>query len=85
MKTMSPLMMSLWMTQPPCLAMCLLAASGLLAPRLVLVVMWLINSSFVLQPFSGISVPNPLLPILGLLFNPRLLLGCALVRGRVVV
>jgi hypothetical protein len=81
-------MTSLWMTQRPCLAMCLLAAIGLLAPRLVLVLMWLINSSFVLQPFSGTSVPNPLLPILGLLFlhhNPRLLLGCGLVRGRVVV
>ena len=46
-------------------AMCLLAAIGLLAPRLVLVLMWLINSSFVLQPFSGTSVPNPVLPILG--------------------
>ena len=54
------------MTQRPCLAMCLLAAIGLLAPRLVLVLMWLINSSFVLQPFSGTSVPNPVLPILGL-------------------
>ena len=63
------------MTQHPCLAMCLLAAIGLLAPRLVLVLMWLINSSFVLQPFSGTSVPNPLLPILGLLFLPTTTLG----------
>ena len=53
------MMMSLWMTQRPCLERCLLAAIGLLAPRLVLVLMWLINSSFVLQPFSGTSVPNP--------------------------
>jgi hypothetical protein len=68
-------MMSLWMTQRPCLAMCLLAAIGLLAPRLVLVLMWLINSSFVLQPFSGTSVPNPVLPILGLLFLPTTTLG----------
>ena len=67
--------MSLWKTQRPCLAMCLLAAIGLLAPRLVLVLMWLINSSFVLQPFSGTSVPNPLLPILGLLFLPTTTLG----------
>jgi len=63
------------MTQRPCLAMCLLAAIGLLAPRLVLVLMWLINSSFVLQPFGGTSVPNPLLPILGLLFLPTTTLG----------
>ena len=40
-----------------------------------LVLMWLINSSFVLQPFSGTSVPNPLLPILGLLFLPTTTLG----------
>ena len=51
-------------------AMCLLAVMGMLAPRFVLVLMWLINSSFVLQPFSGTSVPNPVLPILGLLFLP---------------
>jgi len=56
-------------------AMCLLAAIGLLAPRLVLVLMWLINSSFVLQPFSGTSVPNPVLPILGLSFLPTTTLG----------
>ena len=63
------------MTQRPCLAMCLLAAIGLLAPRLVLVLMWLINSSFVLQPFSATSVPNPVLPVLGLLFLPTTTLG----------
>ena len=55
--------------------MCLLAAIGLLAPRLVLVLMWVINSSFVLQPFNGTSVPNPVLPILGLLFLPTTTLG----------
>ena len=54
---------------------CLLAARDLLAPRFVLVLMWLINSSFVLQPFSGTSVPNPVLPILGLLFLPTTTLG----------
>ena len=37
--------------------------------------MWLINSSFVLQPFSGTSVPNPVLPILGLFFLPTTSLG----------
>ncbi len=58
------------MTKRPCLAMCLMAGIGLLAPRLVLVLMWLINSSFVLQSFSGTSVPNPVLPILGLFFYP---------------
>ena len=41
----------------------------------VLVLMWLNNSSFVLQPFSGTSVPNPVLPILGLLFLPTTTLG----------
>ena len=55
--------------------MCLLAAIGLLAPRLVLVLMWLVNSSFVLQPFIGTSVPNPVLPVLGLLFLPTTTLG----------
>ena len=54
-------------------ATCLPAAIGLLAPRLILVLLWLINSSFVLQPFSGTSVPNPVLPILGLLFLPTTL------------
>ena len=67
--------MSLWITQRPCLAMCLLAAIGLLAPRLVLVLMWLIKSSFVLQPFSDSSVTNPLLPILGMLFLAITTLG----------
>ena len=63
------------MTQRPCLAMCLLAAIGLLAPRLVLVLMWLINSSFVLQSFGGTSVPNLVLPALGLLFLSTTTLG----------
>ena len=55
--------------------MCLLAAIGLLAPRFVLVQMWLINCSFVLQHFSGTSFRNPVLPILGLLFLPTTTLG----------
>ena len=67
--------MSLWKTQHPCPVMCLLAAIGLLAPRLILVLMWLVNSSFMLQHFSGTSVPNPVLPVLGLLFLPNTTLG----------
>ena len=63
------------MTQRLCPAMCLLAAIGLLAPRFVFVLMWLINSRFVLQPFGGTRVPNPVLPILGLLFLPTTTLG----------
>ena len=63
------------MSQRPFTAMCLLAAIGLLAPRLVLILMWFVNSSFVLQPFAGTSVPNPVLPVLGLLFLPTTTLG----------
>ena len=55
--------------------MCLFAALGLLAPRLILLLMWLFNSSFVLQPFSGMAVPNPVLPIAGLLLLPTTTLG----------
>ena len=57
------------------LAMCLFAALGLLAPRLILVLMWLFNSSFMLQPFAGMVVPNPVLPIVGLLLLPTTTLG----------
>ena len=39
----------------------------MLAPRLILMLMWLLNSSFVLQPFAGMAVLNPVLPIAGLL------------------
>ena len=35
----------------------------------------MITSRFVLQPFSRTSVPNPVLPILGLLFLPTTILG----------
>ena len=55
--------------------MCLIAALGLLAPRLILVLMWLFNSSFVLSPFVGMAVPNPVLPVLGLLMLPTTTLG----------
>ena len=55
--------------------MCLLAALGLLAPRLILVLMWLFNSSFVLTPFEGLGVPNPILPVVGLVVLPTTTLG----------
>ena len=55
--------------------MCFLAAVGLLAPRLILVLMWLFNSAFVLQPFEGFGVPNPSIPIAGLFFLPTTTLG----------
>ena len=55
--------------------MCLFAAIGLLAPRLILVLMWLFNSSFVLQPFAGFAVPNPVIPVVGLLLLPTTTLG----------
>ena len=50
--------------------MCLFAALGLLAPRLILLLMWLFNSTFVVQPFAGFAVPNPILPVLGLVMLP---------------
>ena len=55
--------------------MCFLGAVGLLAPRLILVLMWLFNSAFVLQPFEGFRVPNPVIPIAGLFFLPTTPLG----------
>ena len=57
------------------LPMCLLAAIGLLAPRLILVLMWLFNSSFVLSPFASMAVPNPVLPVAGLILLPTTTLG----------
>ena len=57
------------------MGMCLFAALGLLAPRLILVLMWLFNSSFVLQPFAAMAVPNPVLPIAGLVLLPTTTLG----------
>ena len=55
--------------------MYLFAAVGLLAPRLILVLMWLLNSAFILQPFEEFGVSNPVLPIAGLLFLPMTTLG----------
>ena len=56
-------------------SICLFAALGLLAPRLVLVVTWFFNAAFVLTPFSGLVVPNPVMPLLGLVFLPTTTLG----------
>ena len=58
--------------------MCIFAAIGLLAPRLILVLMWLLNSAFILQPFEGFGFPNPVLPIAGLVFLPTTTLGFCL-------
>ena len=55
--------------------MCLFAALGLLAPRVILLLMWLSNGPFVLQPFAGLAVPNPILPLLGLVMLPTTTLG----------
>ena len=55
--------------------MCLLAALGLLAPRIILVLMWLFNSPVVLAPFAGMGLPNPLIPLLGLIVLPTTTLG----------
>ena len=55
--------------------MCLFAALGLMAPRVILLLMWLFNGPFVLQPFAGMAVPNPILPLLGLVMLPTTTLG----------
>lgn len=55
--------------------MFVLAALGLLAPRLILLLLWLVNSSVVLSPFAGSALPNPLLPVLGLIILPTTTLG----------
>ena len=62
--------------------MCLFAALGLLAPRVILLLMWLLNSAFVLAPFAGMGLPNPLIPLLGLVLLPTTTLGyCWAVAG----
>ena len=55
--------------------MCLFAALGLLGPRLVLLLIWFFNAAFVLTPFSALAVPNPVTPVLGLVFLPTTTLG----------
>jgi len=55
--------------------MCLLAALGLITPRLILVLLWLFSPEVVLGPFASLAIPNPLIPILGLVFLPTTTLG----------
>ena len=55
--------------------MYLFAALRLHVPRLIHVLMWLLNSGFVLQPFEEFGVPNPVLPSVGLVFLPKTTLG----------
>ena len=62
--------------------MCLIAVLGLLAPRVILLLCWLFNSAFVLAPFAGFGVPNPLIPLMGLVLLPTTTLGyCWAVAG----
>ena len=55
--------------------MCLLAGLGLIAPRLILILLWLFSPEVVLGPFADLAIPNPIIPILGLLFLPTTTLG----------
>ena len=55
--------------------MCLLAAFGLIAPRLILILLWLFSPAVVLGPFASLAIPNPMIPLLGLLFLPTTTLG----------
>ena len=40
--------------------MCLLAALGLITPRLILILLWLFSPAVVLGPFADLAVPNPI-------------------------
>lgn len=55
--------------------MCLLGALGLITPRLILVLLWLFSPEVVLGPFASMAIPNPIIPILGLVFLPTTTLG----------
>ena len=55
--------------------MCLVGLLGLITPRLILILMWLFSPAFVLQPFTDLSIPNPILPVLGLVVLPTTTLG----------
>lgn len=61
--------------------MCLLAALGLVAPRLILILLWVFNPLFVLAPFAGLAIPNPILPILGVVFLPTTTLALCLAQA----
>ena len=55
--------------------MCLLAALGLITPRLILILLWLFSPAVVLGPFADLAIPNPIVPMLGLVFLPTTTLG----------
>ena len=55
--------------------MCLLAALGLFVPRLILILLWFVNASFVLDPFSGLPLPDFVAPLIGLVILPTTTLG----------
>ncbi len=55
--------------------MCLLAVLGLFLPRLILVLLWLTNASFVLEPFNNLPLPSFVVPLLGLFMVPTTTLG----------
>ena len=55
--------------------MCLVGLLGLITPRLILIVMWLFSPAFVLQPFTDLPIPNPIMPVLGLVVLPTTTLG----------
>ncbi len=55
-------------------AMCLIALLGLLAPRIVLILLWVFNSGFVNGPFDNVLI----WPILGLFLLPTTTLAYCL-------
>ena len=55
--------------------MCLFAALGLIAPRIILILLWIFSPAFVLEPFMGLPIPNPILPLLGVVLLPTTTLG----------
>ena len=55
--------------------MCLVGLLGLITPRLILILMWLFSPAFVLQPFTDLPIPNPIMPVLGLVVLPTTTLG----------
>ena len=55
--------------------MCLFAALGLIALRIILILLWIFSPAFVLEPFMGLPIPNPILPLLGVVLLPTTTLG----------
>lgn len=62
--------LQIWMLR----SMCLIALLGLLAPRIVLILLWVFNSGFVNTPFDNVWV----WPVLGLFFLPTTTLAYCL-------